>query len=67
MSDIMVRFEDMSERVSSYRFKPFMEDQLWSVVPRIGDTILDANEFKYRVSAVTWYSQHEARIQVERL
>lgn len=67
MSDIMVRFDDMSERVSAYKFKPFMPDQLWSAVPRLGDTILDANEFKYKVTGVIWYSQYEVRIQLERL
>lgn len=46
---IDIKFEDDS-RGTDYKFKaPSRWDNRWTVVPRIGDFILDTNEFKYQV------------------
>ena len=65
MSTVHVVFEDMTD--SSYRFKPLSYSFIdWPVVPRVGELVLDANEFQYVVEQVIWYDAGQARVRIRR-
>jgi len=63
--NIRVRFHDITQGGGYSFFQPADFDQ-WTIVPRVGDYILDRNEFRYRVETVTWYDPGSARLEIKR-
>jgi hypothetical protein len=65
-----VKIDDITAgywREGTYRFCPHSSyDGAWTVVPRVGETILDGNEFTYKVVRVVWYGSDTVRLDVER-
>ena len=63
---IEVRFDDVT--TGWYRFKcpDTYNNRKWDVPPRIGDTMLDLNEFRYEVVGVTWYDPYLVRVSIQR-
>lgn len=66
MEGVKVKFEDYSKS-SGYTFRPMHTfSDNWPVVPRVGETVLDAHEFQYEVKRVVWWSPYEVTLVVEK-
>ncbi len=63
---VEVRFEDMVYG-GNYTFRncPSLTGH-WPAPPRVGDHVLDGNEFKYRVVEVIWYNLYMCVAKVQR-
>lgn len=62
---IEVRIHDVSQ--GTYQYKPTSPQRgAWTVIPRVGDYILDLNEVKYQVLDVMWYEPYMVKLKVVR-
>lgn len=61
---VEVRFRDVTR--SSYKFVTMRDFSHWHVLPRVGDFLLDGNEFQYVVQEVIWYGPYSAHIVIHR-
>jgi len=64
--NITVTFADATKGGGYSFYQPSGFDE-WETVPRVGDHLIDRNEFKYQVKEVIWYNPLHARLTVERV
>lgn len=64
---VTVRIVDISPGHKSYRFQQPHSFTHWrEAVPRVGEYLLDKNEFMYQIDAIVWYESYSVTVKVKR-